>query len=234
MALAAAAVVSVSVSVAAGAPPPPSLCEGWPDPSRTTFVNTTNFVNADLPPLDAFRNGTITMVPSAQWEARKAEIARLLQQYMYGTLPTEVPTLLSTFRTAEIAVRGGIAFEATLVFGVVGGRNASFTIEIIRPMQPWPGATPTNKVRHPVFLTQANHRRWGIKGVARGYVAVIYPGADVSDQSGAFRTVFPSATWGTILARSYLASRALDFVLTMVFTFQDFNRVRQSGCHRQK
>ena len=62
--------------------------------------------------------------------------------------------------------------------------------------------------------TQANHRRWAIKAVARGFAACVYPGADVNDQSVKFRNAYGgTATWGTILSRSWLASRVLDYLL---------------------
>lgn len=76
-------------------------------------------------------------------------------------------------------------------------------------------SSPYKKGR-PVFLTQSNHRRWALKGVARGYAACIYPGADVNDQSVPFRTAYGNnATWGTIFARAWLAMRSLDYLETV-------------------
>ena len=62
--------------------------------------------------------------------------------------------------------------------------NVSFTIEVIVPDRPYAAAGRGSEGKgHPVFVTQRNHRRWALKGVARGYAACIYPGADVDDQS---------------------------------------------------
>eukprot|EP00035_Acanthoeca_spectabilis_P013418 m.249403 g.249403 ORF g.249403 m.249403 type:complete len:581 (+) comp15879_c0_seq2:268-2010(+) len=148
---------------------------------------------------------------------------------MYGTLPQVIPPLVSAAHSEEVTVRGGISFTATLVFATTDTHNVSFTIEVIRPVQPWPGPVVGSK-RHPVFLTQANHRRWAILGVSRGYVSVVYPGADVDDQTAGFQHAYPSATWGTILRRSWLASRALDHVLSLPYV--DPDKVSISGHSR--
>lgn len=166
-------------------------------------------------------------------------------RYFYGTLPVTPPLLVAATHSAETAIRGGVSFVATLVFATNASHNVSLSVEVLRPSQPWPPGSPSppssssssssspkqhQLQRHPVFLTQANHRRWAIKGVARGYVGVVYPGADVADQSPAFQDAYPDSTWGTILARSWLASRALDHVLTLPFV--DAGMVAISGHSR--
>jgi hypothetical protein len=108
--------------------------------------------------------------------------ARVHPRYFYGTLPPTPPPLVAASHSAETAVRGGVSFTATLVFATSDSHNVSLSVEVIRPTQPWPPGTASSSYsshegqhRHPVFLTQANHRRWAIKGVARGYVGVSMP-----------------------------------------------------------
>jgi hypothetical protein len=91
--------------------------------------------------------------------------------------------LVDATRSPDSTVRGGVSFTATLVFATSKSHNVSFSIEVIRPQQPWDGresSGPENaadadedanalSTKHPVFLTQSNHRRWALTGVSRGY-----------------------------------------------------------------
>ena len=166
---------------------PPSVCVGWPA-SNSAVINNTNYSNPDLPNLLTFLNGTIVTEPGLLWEARKKEIKYLLHKYFYGTLPAENPPLVGSLEHQENFTRGGSRHDVTLTFLVLGKTNVSFDIEILRPH-----SKSQNGIKHagdeklPLFLTQSNHRRWALKAVARGYVAVVYPGADVNDQSTRFR-----------------------------------------------
>ena len=63
-------------------------------------------------------------------------------------------------------------------------------------------------VRHSVDATAATTTG------AFGCYAQVYPGADTQDASGLFRDAYPEATFRKIMARAYVASRTLDYVLT--------------------
>lgn len=217
-------VVCCFSTTASAGTPPASVCKGWPSPD-SAVISTTNYTNPDLPDLRTFLNGTKVTSAGPLWEARRTEIKFLLHKYMYGTLPTEVPPLVAANATTPIAARGGLSQQVELTFLVMGKSNVSFTFELIRPAGDGP---------YPLFLTQSNHARWGAKGVARGYAVCIYPGADVNDQSVKFRQAYGSAvTWGTILSRSWLASRALDYLLSSRHVdFIDKSRVTISGHSR--
>ena len=65
----------------------------------------------------------------------------------------------------------------------------------------------------PLFLTQWNHREWGLIGVSRGYVSMIYPGSDTRDASPLFQNMYQKEyTMKLILARAFVASLSLDFI----------------------
>lgn len=65
----------------------------------------------------------------------------------------------------------------------------------------------------PCFLTQWNHRSWGLMGVNRGYVSIIYPGADVRDVAPMFQKQFKNeSSFALIAARAFVASRVIDYV----------------------
>ena len=104
--------------------------------------------------------------------------------------------------------------------------SVSFAIELLRP----PAAL---RRKHPVFLTQWTHRPWALVGVERGYVGVVYPGADCHvngaspgmpcDAAPTFQRAYCSVcglcgdtAWALIIARAWVASRALDYVLASV------------------
>ena len=176
-ALAALLLAAPAWASAAGAAAVPQICTGWPSPDAP-HVAATNYSNADLPDLLTLLNGSRVTSAGPLWEARRAEIKHLLHRYFYGTLPDETPPLTNVSTSAEVAVRGGLSQQIELTFLVLGKTPVTFTVELIRPAGPGP---------YPLFLTQSNHRRWGIKAVARGYAACIYPGADVNDQSLHFR-----------------------------------------------
>ena len=68
--------------------------------------------------------------------------------------------------------------------------------------------------RRPLFLTQAAHRGWALLGVKRGYVAVVYPGADGVDAAPLFQRAYPQCSMALIRARAFVVSRVLDFALS--------------------
>jgi hypothetical protein len=60
----------------------------------------------------------------------------------------------------------------------------------------------------------ASTLHWRIfPGVARGYIGVVYPGADAKDAAPDFQKAYPKATMALILARAFVAARCLDYVL---------------------
>lgn len=93
--------------------------------------------------------------------------------------------------------------------------QAEITIELLVPVQ------CTSHSPCPLFMTQTNHRKWASAGVSRGYVACIYPGADADDQTDPFRLAYPEATWSLIPRRAWLASRVLDYLLTLDVIIHD-------------
>ena len=219
---------AVATMASAIASHPPSVCEGWPA-ADSAVISETNYSNPDLPDLLTFLNGTKVTSAGPAWQERRAEIKFLLHKYLYGTLPVEIPPLVAVNASAAVEARGGgSSQEVRLTFLVLGRTNVTIEVEVLRPAGPGP---------FPLFLTQTNHRRWALKSVARGFAACVYPGADINDQSVEFRAAYSNAsnppTWGTILSRSWLASRALDYLLDpQRVDFIDAKRVGISGHSR--
>ena len=144
----------------------------------------------------------------AQWETRRTELKQLLQEHILGTLPppSDTPKLLSA-STINSTTAGTISSAYVRREFAANVSRVAFEIELA-----WPTARPAGHPL-PLFLTQWNHRAWGILGVQRGYMMALYPGSDVRDASGDFRAAYPAASFRKILARAFVASRVLDFLL---------------------
>ena len=165
--------------------------------------------SAALPPLLQFANGT-SVHGAAGWAARRLELRSLLQEHILGTLPTGPPPKLASVtllnKTAPIATACGCYVRLDFL---CNSTSVVFDIQLA-----WPcAAAAEGAAAVPLFLTQWNHRMWGVRGVQRGYMMALYPGADPRDASGDFRAAYPAATFHKILARTFVASRVLDALL---------------------
>ena len=101
-----------------------------------------------------------------------------------------------------------IIFDVSPSMTLGGSPFVSVTVELLIPA----GPCSRPHAACPIFMTQSNHRRWALAGALRGYVGVVYPGADSNDQTDGFRLAYPDATWGLIARRAWLGSRVLDFL----------------------
>ncbi|WP_135557442.1 alpha/beta fold hydrolase [Paenibacillus cymbidii] len=184
--------------------PPSEAFDNWLAETGETAPDMASLrAFPDLPPLLSFYDGT-PVASADDWERRKAEIKQLLCHYFLGTFPETVPALIELETLAEGEERGAVRRELRLTFDTVN--RASFRIEL------W---IPEGEGPFPVFLTQANHRRWALSLLSRGYIVCVYPGADADDQTAAFAEAYPACDWRLIARRAWLASRALDYVLTL-------------------
>jgi len=166
-----------------------------------------------------FLNGT-RVETQAQWQARRAEMWGLLQQYYYGTFPSpeERPVLESSREINSTTSRGVTDAWFQVTFRAPGG---SFTANV---EMMWPDSPCKVSAPRPLFITQTNHRRWGLVAVARGYAAMITPTSDndcaggksscaEGDPTEPLAKLYPNATFQLIARRSYLTSLCIDFAL---------------------
>ena len=162
---------------------------------------------AELPDLLTMNDGC-PVNTTAQWRQRRGELKALLQQHILGTLPIELP-VLDTLTMVNTTSRGGVSSCYLRLAFQANNTGVEFEIEVA-----WPDGVATDGGPGlPLFLTQYNHRSWGLQGVQRGYMMVLYPGADSRDVSAAFRAAYPAASMRKILARAFVASRTLDALL---------------------
>lgn len=157
----------------------------------------------ELPNLLRFADGAV-VADSADWGRRRCELRDLVRHWLSGTWPDEAPALEDVQVLKED--RKGRATWQHLKLTFAGPNAFSFDVEVLTPDGPGP---------FPVFMTQANHRRWAVLALSRGYLCCLYPGADLNDQSGQLAEVYPGCDWSKLTRRAWLGCRALDYVLTL-------------------
>ena len=142
-----------------------------------------------LPPLLQFLNGS--QIHDADiWHAqRRPEVKQLLEQHILGTWPSvqQRPSLIN------VTLINSTTFPETtstssfyyLTFNTEAGGTAitsiGYEVEILIPSTSNQivtsiGSNLKEDKDFPLFVTQWNHRSWGLVALSRGYVAMIYPG----------------------------------------------------------
>jgi hypothetical protein len=120
---------------------------------------------AELPDLLMMSDGR-PVETAEQWQTqRRPELKALLQQHILGTLPTTPPSFVSaTALNFTNATAGGISSTYLRLAFQANGTAVEFDIELA-----WSSEAPGPL---PLFLTQWNHRSWGLQAVQRGYMLV--------------------------------------------------------------
>lgn len=174
-------------------------------PSSSTFT-----ASAELPDVLRFVNGSRVASPS-QWEARRTQLKALLMDHILGTLPMALPELTSAKILNSSTSASLCGSYVRLAFLANPNSTVEFDIELA-----WRCSLASAKL--PIFLTQYNHRGWALVGAHRGYLSLLYPGGDTRDASDDFRAAYPEATMRKILARAFVASRAIDFLTSSQYS----------------
>src|SRR5690625_3400095 len=137
-----------------------------------------------------------------QWLEKRAWIEEQVKHLFSGTFP-EPPGNMEV-DVLEKRVENGVTIELIeLRFGEDG--RVKITLEMFTP----PGEGP-----FPVFMTQWNHRGWAQIAVRRGYIGLIYAGADAKDDTREYLEHYPDHDWSTLMTRAWGAHRVVDFLYT--------------------
>lgn len=162
---------------------------------------------AGLPPLLEFADGR-KVRSNADWQQRRGELRKLLCRWIVGSLPEKTPQVTKADVIDEQKLDGASRRIVRIGYGTNTPtlEAAQVTVELL---------IPDHRGPRPVFMTQTHHRRMSLIGLARGYVVCIYPGGDTDDQSDQFARAYPEADWGRIARRAWLASRVLDYLVTL-------------------
>lgn len=142
----------------------------------------------------------IPITTTAQWNQKRTWIQVQVKELLSGTFPEPPQNLTSS--VLEERMENNILIQRVLLkWG--SHEKAKLTLEVYTP----PGDGP-----FPVFLTQWNHRGWAQVAVRRGYMGVIYAGADDLDDTIHYQEVYPGYDWTALMTRAWGAMRAVDYL----------------------
>jgi len=153
-------------------------------------------------PLEPYSDEFETITCQDEWEAWRPELKQLFHHWVIGTMPPR-PDNLKAEVLSETAFEGGTVREVELRFGP--DHQAKLWAEFYIPAGDGP---------HPVFITQDNHRAWGLIALRRGYLTVVYAGSDSRDDTHTFIDAYPEHDWSKLLRRAWAASRCIDYLET--------------------
>lgn len=140
---------------------------------------------------------------SAQWNEKRQWIKEQAKHILSGSFPSPPENI--TAEVLDERVVDGVKIEMIeLRFGE--DNKAKLTLELFTP----PGEGP-----FPVFMTQWNHRGWAQIAVRRGYMGLVYAGADAKDDTREYLELWPDYDWSTLMTRAWGAMRAVDYLYTL-------------------
>ncbi|SHG61563.1 Serine aminopeptidase, S33 [Fodinibius roseus] len=139
----------------------------------------------------------------SQWKQKREWIKKKAKHILSGTFPP--PPENVTAHVLDEKMEDGVKIEMIeLRFGE--DNKAKLTLELFTP----PGEGP-----FPVFMTQWNHRGWAQIAVRRGYMGLVYAGADAKDDTREYLELWPEYDWSTLMTRAWGAHRAVDYLYTL-------------------
>src|SRR5690606_23956542 len=137
-----------------------------------------------------------------QWNKQRAYFADQVKQLFSGTFPPAPEDL--TVSILEERTENGVKIQ--MIELTFNEDKAKLTLELFTP----PGKGP-----FPVFMTQWNHRGWAQIAVRRGYMGLVYAGADAKDDTRKYLELYPEYDWSTLMTRAWGAHRAVDYLYTL-------------------
>lgn len=138
-----------------------------------------------------------------QWKEQREYFKAQIKHIICGTFPDAPGNVVS--KVIQERFENGVKIQMIeLRFGK--SHQARLTIELFTP----PGDGP-----FPVFMAQWNHRGWAQVAVRRGYVGLIYAGADSQDDTQSYLSLYPEYDWTTLMTRAWGAHRAIDYLYTL-------------------
>ncbi|MDX2151690.1 MAG: alpha/beta fold hydrolase [Bryobacteraceae bacterium] len=148
------------------------------------------------------------IVTRVDWGRQRELIRGEYERWVFGSMPP-APGNLRGVVTKESKDGDVTLREVTLEFGP--GHKGRLRVQLLIP----PGKGP-----FPVFLT--NHPRerpWALTAVRRGYLGCVYlamdPAYGYTDDSEAFREVYPEYDFSVLARWAWAGMRAVDYLVTL-------------------
>jgi len=153
-----------------------------------------------LPGAFRFFDGRPVETPG-DWKTRRAEIRKLFEQYVFGTIPPR-PTIHHA-DMQENREQGYRTREITLHLGPNGEVEYPFVMIL-----------PDDAGPFPVLMTPSRSDTTTL--IRRGYAGVSYPGNDFNDRAAAvLETLYPGSDLAALPARAWSAGIVLDYLETV-------------------
>lgn len=189
-------------------------------------------IRMEMPDPLVMNDGT-RVTTTAQWQTRRLEMIRILEDYTYGHMPPP-PGNVKAGTVSEPRRVGDADYRMLhLTFGP--GESLGFDLGIFTP-----AGKPPASGRFPLLVMlsfSANERSLGnaSAALARGYAVATVPyqqlGADAANwQSTGFFATYPEYDWRDFSAWAWGISRAVDYLVTDPAI--DADRIMISGVSR--
>jgi dienelactone hydrolase len=150
-----------------------------------------------LPDPFRFHDGTEVRMPE-DWAARRAEIRRLFEEHVVGSLPPK-PTIERVVPVTETRADGYTVRTVRLEYGPGGAISSEVTLTLL-----------DGEGRFPVLMGAGGP--WKTPLVRRGYVVCEYPTS--VDQPSDLPALYPEHDYATIGQRAWTAQVVVDYLLT--------------------
>lgn len=138
-----------------------------------------------------------------QWEQQRKYFKEQVRHLISGTFPEPPKNMKANILEERIEENVKIQL---IELSFREDSKVKLTIEVLTP----PGQGP-----FPVFMSQWNHRGWAQVAVRRGYMALLYAGADSKDDTFKYLAQYPEHDWTTLMTRAWGAHRAVDYLYTL-------------------
>ncbi|MGA1982976.1 MAG: alpha/beta fold hydrolase [Acidobacteriaceae bacterium] len=182
-----------------------------PDGSFDAWIKKTNALPPDfnsLPrqnlmpdPLTFFDGRKVTT--AAQWAARREEISKLEQKYVWGTFPPKPKISKVNILDERHDPNGYLVRNVSLVFGP--GDKATMRVRVY---------IPDGKGPFPVMIG-TSLPGWASTVIPRGYIAAGYAGNDAMDDMATLGPLYPDNDFATLPRRAWAASLVVDYLDTL-------------------
>ena len=181
-----------------------------PDPPFDAWLKKTNTLPPDfnllprqnpLPDPLTFSNGR-KVTTAAQWPARREEISKLSQKYVWGTVPLR-PKIDHVVVLDEKHADGYTVRNVRLEFGPEAKGTMRVRVYIPDGDGPFP------------VLINSSLQGWAASLIRRGYISAGFAGNDAMDDAAALADLYPDYDFALLPRRGWAAGFVVDYLATL-------------------